>query len=81
LQGCYRKELRWCGNDGRLTGVQPQVISNFQIHPVEFSQIATYRQPVVRRVIFDLPQMGYLSLKAPNPFQSDLEFLIIPYHL
>jgi hypothetical protein len=52
---------------GKFNGMEPEILSDGQIHPVKLIQIAADGQPIVDRVRLHLPQTSYLLLKVRNP--------------
>lgn len=59
---------------------QAQVLTNFELHSVDFSQKPGRRKPKIGRVGFRVTQMLDLSLKMPDAVECCFEFLIIREH-
>jgi len=52
----------------------------FKLHTVDLCEKTTGRGAIVFRVWLRLPQLGDLILETPDPFQSDVQLLIVRNH-
>jgi len=63
-----------------FVGVQREVFTDFQIHPVYFRQVTPSRQSVILRIRLDLTKPFDLLLKVTNSLQRCFKFLIVFNH-
>jgi hypothetical protein len=52
-----------------LARVQSEILSDFALHPLDFSQEPPSRKMIGNRIVFDAPQMCHLLLKVRNALQ------------